>query len=959
MSGGPSRRPTGITLVMIAGLLSLLGVTGALLVLAASQSAAAVRSAAGGRRAKLAAGSGLEYAAARLSRDPRIRHAPTSLDRGDDWAYREGVTAPIDRTLNPSYSHGEGWSDQAGGREGVYEPGLDDLSSAAWQDLDGDGRFSAWSGRVRGGGEGHGTFLLRVDAAEGRIPVNAPLDQQFGGYQTWLQIVAGNLGGILLEHGAAPGRVDYSSGTEIGRASRLGQHLIEGRPAAGYRTLDDVRTRLASKGYAPADIERILPHLSLGPYTLEAFPTAAGLTSFRSAPISMQAATREVLAAMWMYARVGTTGIPFDAEPGAWAGATCQRAGVPYSQMDLILFQDEAEGLADAVLDARKEGYFTWPGFASKIAEMHSEIFGEDLLDLAGLPRAQASWWTAKTKMAVGALSRDENPGSLPGALGGWGIDPDGNPANGIQSPSASAFQFAPGSFSSPTSLFNMALMCHGRLVTTDSPSIFEVAALGRSGPRTRSASWEEAGHFRASAPMALWSQRDFEDPDRSPALVREGIGIVDPWGPSGRRPVRPGSSGPAVVSLPVWNRYSGTGSAFHGGLGQIALAGSEQPGGDRYWPFREDFDGDPATDFLSEPDLLRIPAIPADARCVDAGSGFSFEAPWALEGSDIAAFSVEAWYALPADGILPTDPVFSLEETSNAMGPKSTVKITCNRVVPSGTVGTRFALTVKYGASTQSVSAIVPDVDPADPTRVQTGAFHLMATLKAVGAQTRMRLYVNGTLAPEALANFVLREANGPETLKLSRIDELRLYGSAPDDQDPGAAAAAYAAGRYVRPAAAKGNPTQNPVYLSPRFDLGPGARVLWGQWTEISHARLLDEVGIDVTAHLLDGSQTEIAAVSLEPHALNDLARHEGVRFLAYSVEFHQGASPSPAPLVDTPAFAEIRFRVLRPGWAPMWLGWEEQAREVRRSPPPPDDPTGGPASPDTDESAQGEAW
>lgn len=170
----PRRAICGIVLVFTTGLVVLIGLVGAIFLQVSLFSRTRGEIAAAVAATRLAAISGLEYAAVRLRAEPRsvtdIGVAQTAANRVDDWTDRSGQPSATSGQLrlNPSYSHGEPWSDTSGSN-GRYDPGEPVLA-----DLDGDGRFSAWSGRLRGGKGAFGNrFSLRITTASGTVCVNS------------------------------------------------------------------------------------------------------------------------------------------------------------------------------------------------------------------------------------------------------------------------------------------------------------------------------------------------------------------------------------------------------------------------------------------------------------------------------------------------------------------------------------------------------------------------------------------------------------------------------------------------------------------------------------------------------------------------------------------------------------------------------------------------------------------
>ncbi len=290
------RRLRGITLVLVAGLLSLL----AFLALAVGQTARVVREASescgSARRAALSAESGLAYAAARLWQDPFAVAGPrrNPANACDDWTCRDPSDAPepaTTRPKNPSYSHSEPWTDSDGGTPGRFDPG------ETWTDEDGNGRFDAASGRLRGGAS---FFSLRIRATASLVCVNSgelgsplgdhnldgipnredPLyrdDLNFdssggsvgNGIPDWrdpgyvgnrhIVNVLDNLGGILELSIAV--RAPYApEAPQLGQVetSTLGTLVVSRRPRGGYTSIRELASFLSA-----ADYERVAPFLGI------------------------------------------------------------------------------------------------------------------------------------------------------------------------------------------------------------------------------------------------------------------------------------------------------------------------------------------------------------------------------------------------------------------------------------------------------------------------------------------------------------------------------------------------------------------------------------------------------------------------------------------------------------------------------------------------------------------------
>ncbi len=281
------RTDAGIALVMATGLVTLMAFLAILVVRGAQVASSSL-----GGGGELAAESGLSYAAARLVEGAR-RVPPSAANRCDDWRARgahEG-TLPAGRLDNPSYARGEPWGDDG---DGVRMPGE---GGGAWRDLDGDGRFSAWSGRTRGGGPFSRRFSLRIASDAGLVPVNAgelgdPLADHDGdgaanaddpeyadllaaGGAPWASVdvpanraivnlldslgaVLGVSGTRLVNHTPAEG--NWPATMRLGKIalSDLGTRIVSARPRGGYASVEDLKPVLGQ-----ADWEKVLPYLTV------------------------------------------------------------------------------------------------------------------------------------------------------------------------------------------------------------------------------------------------------------------------------------------------------------------------------------------------------------------------------------------------------------------------------------------------------------------------------------------------------------------------------------------------------------------------------------------------------------------------------------------------------------------------------------------------------------------------
>ncbi len=475
---------------MVSGILVLLAMTGAMLASAARWAASGRSAAAARARVELAAESGMSYAAARLSRDGGYpRPSATALGRGDDWTFRDGINQPLAGALNPSYSHGEWWDEAAG------EPGRFDLadSVAASADLDGDGRFSAWSGRLRGGvNPVAATFSLKIDATDGKIPLNAGAvrGNRYGThllddtttpnavpdsrdmnvrYHLGIARVLENLGAILDPPIARRWEIPAgasSAGDPI-LFSPLGEDLIRNRPEGGYRDWEHVEQVLTSltippgqPGYAPGDVARLRPFIDLGPYE----PVSGGgrcapqdtssTTDFLAyVPISLTAAPREVLEAIMMYSmRVYFLDALADAADPGWAVPNT-RTGPPGDPATygfavpnmagqfsacIQIAPDEAGRFADRIIELCDSGPFGWGALLDRLLDSAGWACARDVQAIATAPGTSlpGPWARAKACLAFSALQMDHPSGIPPGAYAAshWNMDRDADPSNGFQS---------------------------------------------------------------------------------------------------------------------------------------------------------------------------------------------------------------------------------------------------------------------------------------------------------------------------------------------------------------------------------------------------------------------------------------------------------------------------------------------------------------------------------------------
>lgn len=702
----------GVVLVLMSATLALLLVLGSGFAMGSRVFSQGTEVAVSHVRGGVTAASGVEYAVSRLSTDGYPRHPDSPVGRGDSWVARDSGDVPTERMLNPSYAHGEPWRDTiplfADGLDNDGD-GLTDLPDdpsegnglftpgEPWDDLDGDGRFSAWSGRLRGAGPKDPRFTLGIDCEEGRIPVNAGFlddrDRLIGGYPGTAPVaiqnppvpdhrdpeadpyhkglvhVLNNLGTIVRPSAGGPWTNRFAQlapgGAHLFEFSWLGNDLIAGRPPGGYRTWEDARDALLDRGYRQDECELFGRFIDVGiPEPSESgrmsTPTVAqGFLGSDPAdfpcyvPVNLAAASREVLAALWMHlcthpgypnqtpcgeasgkdvpsSRTGTLALPFGGSQTP-----------PLHPLTFLIFQDEAENLARRAILARQAGPLSWQGLHQAFIDHAPSLFPVDHADLGGAasphPLFRNAWLQAKVDLAFRAVACDVPvyAGLDAGAAtwGGWGLDRDGNPANGVQQGSfvgmygihridqplsASTF-FGP--FQSP-SYFEMDKRIKPQGVSLAPPARFRVRSCAKD-PSAGSWTLVEA-RIRTVESLLFTSQEDFESLSGGTLLARRGIQVVDVPAAEQRRDLRlddMGSSDPqddrtycAVMSLPRPNRRSLADPAtalkppFYGYsrlYGALTLADRQVGRRDAalYWPFKEDFDQSAATDYWPEGD--------------------------------------------------------------------------------------------------------------------------------------------------------------------------------------------------------------------------------------------------------------------------------------------------------------------------------------------------------------------
>lgn len=609
----------------------------------------------------------MAYAAARLAAEGYPRASTLPAERGDDLAFREGAAVPLEGAANPSYSHGEPWTDDGDGiREPNEQPGAD---------LDGDGRFSAWTGRLRGAkGPSAGRFSLKVEIESAKLPVNAGYldlqdrngnwvpdcrDHDVHPYHVGVATAIDNLAVILdvqTRRTLPPGGTSPLIEDWI-RPAWLGQDLLASRPPGGYRGLAEVDAVLVAHGYTASERGAVLPHLTVeSPLDLGEGGRALvtdGADHPRHVPVNLAAASREVLAAHWLY--LSTRGFYVSGQPGGFSGlpgwgAFSSRRGPPFGFLNpylfsypasmLVIHEDEARALADRVVQLRSAGPVSWEALHRDFSQNASTLFARDFADLLGGIEAQV-WTQAKAELAFRAVSPDPHPfGRCEGSAtwAGWGIDRFADdplipwtagvqqytflPLDAIRRvayPPPPAPDTAWDLANQPTEPFGIGgtlpILPSG--FSLEPPGRYSVASLGAAG----GASFRSSGDLAAAETLLFACQEDFENLAGGARLAPRGIQVLetadpDPakrhdWRasdplPDGTMPDYPNTRPrvqPHAITHPRWNRRSvasaaaGLGPDYQGCsrlYGAVTLAAREQGHRDSkvYWPFKEDFDG-------------------------------------------------------------------------------------------------------------------------------------------------------------------------------------------------------------------------------------------------------------------------------------------------------------------------------------------------------------------------------
>lgn len=563
IASGSLRRSRGIALILVSGVVVVLALSASLflqMVLFQGRSQGRSLSL---RQAELAAGSGMDYAAARLTRGEVDMGVPrTPAARGDDWQYRGGgeyrrepgddfadypVPEALGETRSPSFGHGEPWEDAAGGLPGIWDAG------EPFVDFDGDGAFSAWSGRLRGGEDPWGLrFSLRIEPGPtSRVNVNyGDLSAAWSGaYYGFGTILSGsgkhmartlNALGVVLGMGTV---IEIPSSNLVAgpeyksvRVSDLGHRVLANRPArSGYRSIDEVRQALSAGASPLTDEEwRILePNLTLVQYDY-------GNQAFvLNDLLDYQGASAALLNSHWMY-RLGqarSAHLSYDQGgnlilSGSGASEMDPWIGRPFGEV-ATLFADEIRPIVQGIVERRRTGVFdsfdalyghalqgmqAWGHAPAGADAAERDFFLARKADLfmGYARRAQMACWVGAAEQLIHPLSwatraLDRNSGVLgdqvESCLANGQVDRNFEiPSTGNAYPGVEPYDLPVADPFGPA----MGTLYEG--FWFGPIRSFRVACRSASGTRGRTAFQEEEGDFLAGIGLVFRNQEHFEN---------------------------------------------------------------------------------------------------------------------------------------------------------------------------------------------------------------------------------------------------------------------------------------------------------------------------------------------------------------------------------------------------------------------------------------------------------------
>lgn len=717
------------------------------------------------------------------------------------------------------------------------------------------------------------------------------------------------------------------------------------------------------------------------------------------APVNFAAASPEVLASLWMHL-CSPQRDPNQLVYGESTGvnALSSRTGVPGlrfggvplpAQLPLtfLIFQDEAEELARRAILERQGGPVSWQGLYQALINDAPFLFPTDHADLGGgasnHPVYRDAWLQAKVDLAFRAVALDfpvyAGMSSGSATWGGWGLDRDGNAANGVQQssgagtaslyrvnqPSVPGAPLPPSPFQTPDFTdVNKRIKPEG--VSLAPPSRFHIASL--SSRRIAEAD------LRTTDCLLFASQEDFENLSGGRFLARQGITVHDDPSPHRRRDPRidNGRNYCAVMSLPRMNRRSlaatpaSLNAPFYGCSrlhGALTLADRQAGRGNAqlYWPCAEDFDRTVSTDFWHEADpgftwvptaplpvMVSYPAVlpfgPPDG--LYNGNPFHHQTPGSLSfecpgitdqdvahvgtSGEIAHFSAEFWTISPS--YFPTlwsppmiRPEFLL--TSGGGGIGRTLSLTMYRgdVNNPGLYPDRMTLVLDTewddptGTPVQLTTTWVVSPPPGPPP----SSHHLVLTLESSPPlETQLKLYVNGSnislSGPMLHRHPALMPVGMTQGMQIHGLDDIRLYWKTLLPVEP---ALLYAYDRFVR----------HGKYTSPLYVFDRPASLDQTQWTGLTPPDLRNSGGalIDPFTVTVEGYATAPGdpghPLPAWPAALlgssGGMERLPAVPVKSFRYTVEMNCEAAVGVLDDTPVFESIWLTYRARGRAPRW--------------------------------------
>lgn len=525
---GMDRPSRGIALVLVIGLVGALALVGASAVRLGRILSAAALGSLPRALAWLASDSGLHYGGSRLSQAPLPRPGAFPCD---DWTFREGPEASLERASSPSYARGIGWSGRLRPEGTRFSLKIESEGSK----LAVNGGFLD-TGNRNGGG-------TPADHADPAILAHRGLAHAFD-----------NLGTLVLPDGhPRRWRIETSNPLEPVQYSVLGEDLIQNRPPGGYRSWREIETVLAPFGYTPDDVAAVRPYATLdigrdwpqfGP------PWTSGpvhvLTQTPEARIEFLAASARVLETLWRY--LARRPDSEDGEIASWETAAqtaldprANDPAITFRRGTVILFPQEASDLAAEAVAFRQVSArpASWAGLYGHLLEKAGNVFPSPF-DPATEPEAAVRYGQLRVDLAFASVCPDAHPHPLQAGRtwSGWGI-PRPDAAGGrspfpcraewhricrIRLPAFPTPAYTPPR--NPFESFGDRIASPG--LTMAVPNRFSIASSGSAGGAAARAAALSEGRLVTCERLFFGSQEDFENRDGSAGLGLLGVSAVN-----------------------------------------------------------------------------------------------------------------------------------------------------------------------------------------------------------------------------------------------------------------------------------------------------------------------------------------------------------------------------------------------------------------------------------------------